>query len=197
MRETIEEINNRYGEKLRIEIVDNSKSHNGAIDMKLINNSDYVCSECSFHTYGIENVDEVIMKLVTIDSLKPEKKGYGTILLENGIKELLLEFDVDLRIEGEICIQSPSSQEKLIHFYRKFFYVKNNSFDFGYKRINRNKDVAKLNFLIEKEKTTCLNREVSELNSKVNMLKNEIEELKELSLIKFLIVRRRHKKLKE
>lgn len=196
MRKLINEIANRYGEDLRLEIEDQSFMYQGTIDMKLVNSSGDICSDCSFHTYGIEEVNEINMKLVKIDS-NQKKGGYGTIILENAIKELLLNFDNDIIIEGDIWIHSSSSSDKLNHFYSKFFTVKDTYFGFEFKKANRVKDIEKINNLIAEEKMENFDRDVIELNSNIRLLKNEIEALKNQSLLKFLIIRRKHKKLKK
>lgn len=194
LRKQINEIVNRYGEDLSLEIEDDSFTYKRTIDIKLVNDVGYVCSDCSFGTYDVENQDRIIMKLVKIDSYH-ERAGYGTIILENAIKELLLNFDNDLVIEGEIWSGSPTSIDKLNHFYTKFFNTKENYFEFEFKKSNRVRDIEKLNSLIEKEKMANVHRDTIKLQSNIKLLKNEIEVLKTQSLLQFLISRRKHKKL--
>lgn len=196
MREILKGVHNRHGEDLYIEIMDDTKSFYRTIEFKLKKNSCTVTSHCSFQVRNMKSQKGFVIELEQIDA-SDTFEGYGTILLENALKELLLEFDCDLVINGKIWIASPTSEDKLRHFYSKFFTVKENHFRSEFKINNRIKDIEALNDLIEKERTTKFNREIDKLNSTINTLTNEIELLKEVSILKFWIIKRKHKKLKK
>lgn len=196
MREIIKGVHNRHGEDLYIEIMDDTKSFYRTIEFKLIKNSCTVTSHCSFRMRNMKSQKGFVIELEQIDA-SDSFDGYGTILLENALKELLFEFDCDLVVNGKVWIGSPTSEEKLRHFYSKFFTVKENYFRSEFKISNRMKDIEVLNDLIEKERTIKFNCEIGKLNSTINTLTNEINLLKELSILKFWVIRRKHKKLIE
>lgn len=196
MREIIKGVHNRHGEDLYIEIMDDTKSFYRTIEFKLIKNSCTVTSHCSFRMRNMKSQKGFVIELEQIDA-SDSFDGYGTILLENALKELLLEFDCDLVVNGKVWIGSPTSEEKLRHFYAKFFTVKENFFRSEFKISNRMKDIEVLNDLIEKERTIKFNCEIGKLNSTINTLTNEINLLMELSILKFWVIRRKHKELIE
>ena len=143
MREILKGVHNRHGEDLYIEIMDDTKSFYRVIEFKLIKNSCTVTSHCSFQVRNMKSQKGFVIELEQIDA-SDTFEGYGTILLENALKELLLEFDCDLVINGKIWIGSPTSEDKLRHFYSKFFTVKENHFRSEFKRNNRIKDIEAL-----------------------------------------------------